>query len=432
MRKFLALLLLLLLIAGGVWFAAGGAAGPTIAIGKPGALVGQTGELDMTVEAPAAKLNALDVAIEQDGARIPLFSMPGDESTKLTTESADRVRLTRSIGKKSLPALKQGKARLVVSATRPVLFGYREASSTAARDFEVKLTPPRVGVVSLHHFINHGGSEVVVYKVTPADAESGVRVGDRVYPGYPASGAGVATADPSLKVAFFALTYDQDLNDADQRVRTRCGGQRGAGLVRLQGDSRRHSAAAASTSTIRSSPAWCRRFSTARRTLKVDDPSNLLQSYLTINRELRRRNNETIATLATKSVARDRLEGPVQAAHQLRRRIGLRGSTDVHLQGQGGRSAGASRLRPRVDTSGARPGVECRSRGPRRLPGHLRQLRDPRSRHGAAVPLRAPLDHRRAGGPGGRSRGRRSDGAARRGWQAAITCTSRCCSAVRR
>jgi murein DD-endopeptidase MepM/ murein hydrolase activator NlpD len=32
--------------------------------------------------------------------------------------------------------------------------------------------------------------------------------------------------------------------------------------------------------------------------LKVDDPSNLLASYLAINRELRRMNNETIANLA--------------------------------------------------------------------------------------------------------------------------------------
>jgi murein DD-endopeptidase MepM/ murein hydrolase activator NlpD len=41
---------------------------------------------------------------------------------------------------------------------------------------------------------------------------SGVRVGAIEYPGFPAAGAGVATADPSLRVAFFALLHDQDLN----------------------------------------------------------------------------------------------------------------------------------------------------------------------------------------------------------------------------
>ena len=43
---------------------------------------------------------------------------------------------------------------------------------------EVRLTPPQIAVQSSHHYINHGGSEMVVYRVTPADAVSGVRVGD--------------------------------------------------------------------------------------------------------------------------------------------------------------------------------------------------------------------------------------------------------------
>jgi murein DD-endopeptidase MepM/ murein hydrolase activator NlpD len=40
---------------------------------------------------------------------------------------------------------------------------------------------------------------------------SGVRVGDLEYAGFPASGAGVTGADPSMKAAFFALLHDQDL-----------------------------------------------------------------------------------------------------------------------------------------------------------------------------------------------------------------------------
>ncbi len=53
---------------------------------------------------------------------------------------------------------------------------------------------------------------MVVYKATPPDIMSGVRVGDVEYPGFPASGAGVEGVDDSIKVAFFALLYDQPLN----------------------------------------------------------------------------------------------------------------------------------------------------------------------------------------------------------------------------
>jgi len=79
----------------------------------------------------------------------------------------------------------------------------------------VRLERPRVAVVSTHHYINLGGTEMVVYRVTPDDVQSGVLVGDVEYPGFPASGAaveGVKINDPALRVAFFALLYNQDLN----------------------------------------------------------------------------------------------------------------------------------------------------------------------------------------------------------------------------
>src|SRR5690606_37492005 len=100
-------------------------------------------------------------------------------------------------------------ATLTIRATRPVVFGLRQAETVVTRDLEVRFDPPRLSPVSTFHFVNHGGSEFVVYRVTPEGAESGVRVGDKEYRGYPAAGAGIGS-DPALRVAFFALLYDQD------------------------------------------------------------------------------------------------------------------------------------------------------------------------------------------------------------------------------
>ena len=93
-----------------------------------------------------------------------------------------------------------------------MLFGYREATSETAVDVTVRLDPPRLTPLSTLHYVNHGGSEFIVYRVTPSDVDSGVRVGDREYPGYPATGAGLNDDDADdLRVAFFSLSYDQDL-----------------------------------------------------------------------------------------------------------------------------------------------------------------------------------------------------------------------------
>ena len=91
------------------------------------------------------------------------------------TEPPDRVRVTRDIGRESVPGIKSGPARIVVTASRPVLFGMRQAATETAHDVEVRLERPRIAALSTHHYINQGGAEVVVYRVTPDDVDLGRR-----------------------------------------------------------------------------------------------------------------------------------------------------------------------------------------------------------------------------------------------------------------
>jgi murein DD-endopeptidase MepM/ murein hydrolase activator NlpD len=211
MRYLLGILLTLVAAACVVFVVAGRGAAPSIQILRPLKMVGVDTALDVTVETPKANLSRLDVVLEQNGKSTPLFSLAAPASATLTQETPNRIRITRPIGKRALPDLQAGQARIVVTAARTTLFGMRTKEATAARDLTARFNPPRVAAVSTHHYVNLGGSEMVVYSVSPPDVRSGVQVGDMTYPGFPASGAGVATADPGLKVAFFALLYDQDL-----------------------------------------------------------------------------------------------------------------------------------------------------------------------------------------------------------------------------
>jgi murein DD-endopeptidase MepM/ murein hydrolase activator NlpD len=207
MRFLIAILLLLLAGAGVVYYAAGKAAGPAIVIDQP-SVVGQTGTLDVTIDAPGGRLDRIAVSIEQNGETIPVVAWDSASAEPLAPESGDSLHITRPIGRQALPQLRSGSARIVVSATRPVLWGLRHTSSEAARDIQVRLEPPRIAVVSTHHYINIGGAEMVVYRVTPPDVESGVRISDLTFPGCPASGA-AAGAAADLKVAFLAIPYNE-------------------------------------------------------------------------------------------------------------------------------------------------------------------------------------------------------------------------------
>ena len=215
MRYLLGLVLVAALAAGGAYVYAGSLPGPTIEIAKPAKYVGQTGTVEVAVTAPGARLSSLQIAFEQNGKQTPLASLAQPGKAEFKQEGADRVRITQAIGRDSIPDLKTGPAKIVVTAERTVLYGLRKTQATASHDVTVRLEKPTIAVISTKHYINLGGSEMVLYRVTPADVESGVQVGELTYPGYPASGAkieGVRIADPAVKLAFIALRYDQDVN----------------------------------------------------------------------------------------------------------------------------------------------------------------------------------------------------------------------------
>jgi murein DD-endopeptidase MepM/ murein hydrolase activator NlpD len=138
---------------------------------------------------------------------------------------------------------------------------------------------------------------MVVYRVTPPDAESGVRVGDYEYPGFPASGAGIVGGDPALRVAFFALLWDQSLSTPISVFARDNVGNESSGSFDFRVFPKQFR-----RSTISLDDRFLGRVVPPilqnSTELTVDDPGNLLAAYLAINRDLRRMNNETITALA--------------------------------------------------------------------------------------------------------------------------------------
>jgi murein DD-endopeptidase MepM/ murein hydrolase activator NlpD len=296
--RFLKLILLaavLLVIVGGAagWYLAGREPGPTITISSPQKFVGRSTALSATVEADTP-VTAPEITIEQGGQSMPVTP------TNVDWTGTGKVAISGTVGKSSQPALANGPARLIVTARRDVFFSLRQTSTTQAQDIEVRLDPPRVAVVSVHHFINLGGAEFVILRATPEDVDAGFIVGDARYPAYPGSAVGLS--DPALRVGFFALRHDQDI------------GTRVSAYAR-------DAAGNEATSAIDHKP-FVKKFLQSRipidqpfldrvvpaiasntSDLKIDtgSPDGLLKGFLEINGNLRKKNNDTIAGLAAKS-----------------------------------------------------------------------------------------------------------------------------------
>ncbi len=295
------LVVLALVIVGGAWWWAGRAAGPQIQLREPKAAIGLATPFEVAIDAPGGRLAAAEISLEQNGKSTSLFSLGPATAPSVKHETVDRVVIAGMAGKRDRPDLEAGPARLVVRASRPVLFGLRRASSETARDVTVRLEPPRVSAVSTFHYINQGGAEFVVYRASPADVESGVRVGDLTYPGFPASGAGI-NGDPALRVAFFALLHDQPAAAPMSLYARDASGIEASGPLdhKVFPKPFAHSRIEITDSFLeRVVPA----IAVGSPDMKLaTGPQDLLPSFLRINSDLRRRNGETIAALARKSV----------------------------------------------------------------------------------------------------------------------------------
>ena len=82
-------------------------------------------------------------------------------------------------GTRTAPALKDGKARLIVEATSNDLRGL---TATDGRDINVVTQPPALSVDAAQHYINQGGAELVTFSVSGYSTASGVRAGGRSGP----------------------------------------------------------------------------------------------------------------------------------------------------------------------------------------------------------------------------------------------------------
>jgi murein DD-endopeptidase MepM/ murein hydrolase activator NlpD len=312
-RWLIGLVLVVVFAVGAIYIIAGRGAPPRVTIQKPDRFVGQAGALEVTAEAPNARFTAITITLEQNGKSLPLFTLDGPQSASVTRIGGNQLHVSRPLGKVSVPELQSGPARIVVTASRRSLLNLRTLSSNATKDFQVRLEPPRIAVLSSKHYVNHGGSELVVYRATPADIASGVRVGDVESPGFPASGAGMAGADPATKVAFFALLHDQPI---------------GAPIAAFARDEAGNEAKATFVDNVFPKPFRKSRIEIddkfinrvvpdilehspeLKMTAPAQDSPEMLAAFLKINGDLRKINADQIAAMAAKTAPTRLWAGP--------------------------------------------------------------------------------------------------------------------------
>ena len=132
-RWFFGLLILAALAFGVAYYYAGTLDGPAITINQP-SVIGQGGTLDVSVDAPAGELTALDIQLEQKGRTFAILDLASAPAGAIVTEG-DRVRVTPPDRQEDAARARRRSGDMRVSASRPVFATAAGLVGVVARQF---------------------------------------------------------------------------------------------------------------------------------------------------------------------------------------------------------------------------------------------------------------------------------------------------------
>jgi murein DD-endopeptidase MepM/ murein hydrolase activator NlpD len=161
------------------------------------------------------------------------------------------------------------------------------------RRLPVRLVPPALALLSSQHYVAQGGSGVVLYRVGASSRRDGVRSGQWFFPGVPLPGGG-----PEDRLALFGVPWD--LTDEAQ---LRVVAEDDAGNTSELAFVDRFFPKPPHHDTIALDDAFLTKVVSEIRgqTPDLEDRGSLLDNYLEINRELRKRNAQELVALAPRS-----------------------------------------------------------------------------------------------------------------------------------
>ena len=184
MRKvFLIILIIIALLP--IVFLVARSATPVVDVPSPVTTLGQANPVTVHVRDPRG-IRRLEASVEQNGVRYPVWQ--ADQPSRVTDSTWNFT-----VGIKSTPQLKDGKAKLILEATSNDLL---RKTARWEREVTVVTRPPALSVDSDQHYLYLGMADLATFNISGAWTEAGMRVGDEVFRAWPM---------PDGKPGFFSL-----------------------------------------------------------------------------------------------------------------------------------------------------------------------------------------------------------------------------------
>jgi hypothetical protein len=256
--------------------------------------LGKSAEFTVKASDTGSGLRQIAVTLQKDGREIPLARREVEAGGLLGLPAATAEAVAVRIDPAAL-GLSDGQALLRLQASdRSWRNWWHGTLAAVEHEVFIDTKPPAIEVLSKEHYVNQGGTGLVVYRLSEACPRSGVRVGARFYPG-----AAGYFADRGLHLAFFALSHqDGPGTEVALEAVDRAGNAgRGRFAVHIKKKVFKKDTLAITDAFIRQ----------ILPEFAADSPAppnaSLKEQFLAVNRDLRRKNYETLAAVTQRSAS---------------------------------------------------------------------------------------------------------------------------------
>ena len=252
------------------------------------ASIGVSGELTANISDNKSGIRHAWFALSKDGKEAVLATKDYPAEGLWGKGTQKKETFTINIEPQKL-GFKDGKAKLRIRVSDYSWRGWFTGNITyLEKEIIIDTKPPEIDVLSRSHNLRKGGSALIIYKITGGAVKNGVVVGDNFFPGH----AGYFD-NPDVFLAFFALNHKQGpstnmfLEAYDEAGnRARAGFSHYIGAKNYKRD------------RIRISDSF---LNSQMPSFQIDGPyQNNIEKFLIINRDVRKKNGQTIMACGRK------------------------------------------------------------------------------------------------------------------------------------
>jgi murein DD-endopeptidase MepM/ murein hydrolase activator NlpD len=262
--------------------------------------LGRNPNLSLTIEDPGNGLSHISVALKQKDRVISLAEeqYPGPPLFTFW-KTGDQKTTSLNLGQRLVQKyqVQEGSASFAITAFDHAWRNFFRGNETQVqREFAFDIYPPRLEALSGQHYINQGGSECVVYRVSPDADWSGVQAGPNFFPGYPLN-----AREPNLRFSLFAFGHNiSEASPLKLIARDAAGNEAVATFwYKLFPKKFRSREIALEDAFLQKVVPEVRSHSP-----NIQDQGELIKTFLEINGKLRRANHDQIAEFSKKSPPR--------------------------------------------------------------------------------------------------------------------------------